>query len=79
MLSNLGSLQWRTEYGTIAVFLAFFALPLFLLDLLMSRCADEYPFATSSYGMRILAATAMVIMTLLFSASSASAFIYFQF
>lgn len=79
MLSNLGSLQWRAEYGTVAMFLTFFALPLFLLDLLMSRRSDEYPFATSSYSARILAAAAMVVMTLLFSASSASAFIYFQF
>jgi D-alanyl-lipoteichoic acid acyltransferase DltB (MBOAT superfamily) len=78
-LGGLSSFSWRTEYLSAIVMLALFALPLFLIDLLMEASEQEYPLARSPYALRTgLAATALVVLAF-FSGNDLNAFIYFRF
>ncbi len=72
--------NWQPEYGSAIVYLAFFSLPLFFLDLALESRQEEYLFEhTAGWHIRVTAAVAASVGTLLFSANQASAFIYFQF
>ena len=72
--------NWRPEYGSAAVYLVFFSLPLFFLDLALESRQEEYLFEhTAGWRIRVAGAVAASVVTLLFSANQANAFIYFQF
>jgi alginate O-acetyltransferase complex protein AlgI len=78
-LSGLTNFAWRSEYGTAFLMLSLFALPLFIVDLLLEATDQEYPFARASYGFRTtLAATALIVLAL-FSGNTFNAFVYFRF
>src|SRR5467141_1499412 len=51
-LGGLSDLAWRSEYGTAFLMLSLFAIPLFVVDLLMESSNQEYPFATAPYSVR---------------------------
>jgi len=70
---------WLPEYAVAAKFLALFAIPLFMLDLLLEARREEYAFATFPELGRAAAAVAFVACIILFAATEVSAFIYFQF
>ena len=50
-----------------------------LVDLLLEKTGDEYPFARSREWPRAAAALTMLLLAFLFAASQSNAFIYFQF
>jgi len=78
-LNGLGNLAWRKEYISAFVMLLIFALPLFVVDLLLDETGQEYPFALSPYAVRTgLAGAALVALSLL-SGTDPNAFIYFRF
>src|SRR5467141_3651551 len=78
-LGGLSDLAWRSEYGTAFLMLRLFAIPLFVVDLLMEASNQEYPFATTSYAFRTALATAAFVVLALFSGSNLNAFVYFRF
>ena len=78
-LSGLRNVAWRKEYLPAFFMLSLFALPLFVVDLLLEASGQEYPFAQSPYALRTgLAAASLVILTF-FSGVDPNAFIYFRF
>jgi D-alanyl-lipoteichoic acid acyltransferase DltB (MBOAT superfamily) len=79
MLGGALHWSWRPEYFTALVYLFFFTAPLLLIDLRLEVSQEEYPFETSRWQKRGLAAVAIAAFTLLFAANKANAFIYFQF
>jgi D-alanyl-lipoteichoic acid acyltransferase DltB (MBOAT superfamily) len=79
MLAGLGRLQLASWFPSAAIFLAFFALPLFLLDLTLERRNEEYIFQTSPRFSRIAVGCALASLVVAFAANSNAAFIYFQF
>ena len=79
MLAGLGRLQLASWFPSAAIFLAFFALPLFLLDLTLERRSEEYIFQTSPRVSRIAVGLALASLVVAFAANSNAAFIYFQF
>lgn len=86
MLGGLGRLSWQPEYLTAIKFLSMFALPMFLLDLLLERRQEEYPFEKLNLVdhrvgnlLRASFATSMILLVLVLGATETSAFIYFQF
>ncbi len=70
---------WRPEYATAFLFLAFFTIPMFLMDLVMEQTKEEYLFENTSWRFRIIAAAGVCVAILAFTANQANAFIYFQF
>jgi hypothetical protein len=78
-LGGLSDLAWRSEYGTAFLMLSLFAIPLFVVDLLMEANSEEYPFAKTSYAFRTALATAAFVVLALFSGSNLNAFVYFRF
>jgi D-alanyl-lipoteichoic acid acyltransferase DltB (MBOAT superfamily) len=79
MLSGIGRIEWIPEYGTAFTFLAAFAIPMFLLDLVNERRGEEYLFARLSPTTRAAVAMSLVLVAVMFAGSSVNAFIYFQF
>ncbi|MBM3723919.1 MAG: MBOAT family protein [Acidobacteria bacterium] len=83
LLSGLGHWSWRPEYAVAFQFLAAFAIPMFVYDLLLERRQEEYLFEKFSPNgfpaVRIAYGVAMLGLVTLFSANQANAFIYFQF
>lgn len=86
LLGGLSVWSWRPEFGTAFAFLALFTVPLFLLDLVLERGAQEYPGENlvsgddkAAYLRRAALAGALVVVVLAFGATQTSAFIYFQF
>ena len=78
-LAGLSDLSWRSEYATAFLMLGIFAVPLFIVDLLMEAGNQEYPFANTSYAFRTALATAAFVVLALFSGSNLNAFVYFRF
>ncbi|PYT60219.1 MAG: membrane-bound O-acyltransferase family protein [Acidobacteria bacterium] len=78
-LSGLSNLAWRSEYASAFFMLAIFAIPLFVVDLLMEASNEEYPFANASYAVRTALATVSLVVLALFSGSNLNAFVYFRF
>jgi alginate O-acetyltransferase complex protein AlgI len=78
-LSGISNFAWRSEYVTAFLLLSLFSIPLFVVDLLMERSGQEYPFAGSSYAFRTGLATAAFVILALFSGNTFSAFVYFRF
>jgi D-alanyl-lipoteichoic acid acyltransferase DltB (MBOAT superfamily) len=79
MLSGLPVFYWRAEFLTAFQFLAFFALPLLLVDLLNEYRSEEYLFERSPEGLRIAVAVGLLLAVTFFSGNELNAFIYFQF
>lgn len=61
------------------LFLIAFTVPLFCLDLALEQRKEEYLFESSGVRPRFAAALGFLMILVLFSANSSSAFIYFQF
>ncbi len=59
--------------------LALFAIPLFLVDLLLEVSDQEYPFARAPYVWRTALAVISVFVLALFSGNNLNAFVYFRF
>lgn len=78
-LAGLSDLSWRSEYASAFLMLALFAVPLFVVDLLMEASGDEYPFARASYAFRTGLATAALVALAFLSGSNLNAFVYFRF
>lgn len=78
-LSGVSKLSWRPEFLIAAKFLAFFTIPLFLLDFILEKTGDEYPGESYFVFYRFAIAGALLICTAFLSANQANAFIYFQF
>jgi alginate O-acetyltransferase complex protein AlgI len=78
-LGGLSTFAWRPEYLSAIVLLSLFAVPLFLIDLLMEASEHEYPLARSHYAFRTGLAAAALIMLAFFSGNDLNAFIYFRF
>jgi D-alanyl-lipoteichoic acid acyltransferase DltB (MBOAT superfamily) len=78
-LAGLSNLAWRSEYATAFFMLSLFAIPLFVVDLLMEASNQEYPFANASYELRTGLATMALIALAFFSGSNLNAFVYFRF
>jgi hypothetical protein len=79
MLAGARVWDWRPEYFTAFKFLGVFAVPLFIVDLVLEARQEEYVFEWRSYVPRFAVATTLILAVTLFAASDASAFIYFQF
>src|SRR5579864_3625288 len=62
-LAGLSNFAWRSEYATAILMLCVFAIPLFIVDLLLEASDSEYPFAKASYALRTsLAAASLVVL-----------------
>lgn len=79
MFSGVSSWTWHGDITTAGVLVACFAMPLFLLDLILERTGDEFPGHSSSTVIKIGTALVLAVAVLVFSANQASTFIYFQF
>src|SRR5260370_41825025 len=78
-LAGLSDFAWRSEYASAFLMLCLFAIPLFVVDLLMEASHKEYPFANTSYAFRTGLATAALLVFALFFAEHLNAFVYFRF
>lgn len=78
-LGGLAVPEWRPEFLTAYKFLAFFSVPLFLMDLALEKRDEEYLFEKMQPASQWAYAAALVLIVALFSANEANAFIYFQF
>ena len=79
LLGGLARWSWRPEFLTAFTFLAAFAVPLFVVDLLLESRGEEYVFETSGAPLRIAYAMTTVAIVTFFAANQLNAFIYFQF
>lgn len=78
-LGGILNFTWRSEYASALLMLAIFALPLFVVDLLLEASNKEYLFAEAPYAVRTgMAVMALVVLAFL-SGSKLNTFIYFQF
>ena len=71
--------SWQPEYLVAIKFLVLFAIPLFLLDLLLEMRDEEYVFEKTPELYRVGAAACLAMIVTFFAANQVSAFIYFQF
>ena len=78
-LGGLGHWEWRPEFMPAALIVAEFGLLMFVIDLFEHRRDEEYLGERSGPLVKLLLAAALVGATLLLSASSITAFIYFAF
>src|SRR5882762_1829778 len=76
---SLFTWQWSPAYLSALLFLAVYAVILFLLDLQLELSDGEHMFASRSYSWRIAAGIAFCVLITLFGANQESAFIYFRF
>lgn len=79
MLGGFTVWQWRPEYWIGFKFLAFFALPLFWMDLQLEKSGGETFLQVRPFPWRIAFGAALFVIITLFSANKSNAFIYFQF
>ncbi|HKI19613.1 MAG TPA: MBOAT family O-acyltransferase, partial [Isosphaeraceae bacterium] len=78
-LAGLPSLSWRSEYLIAFKFLAFFAVPLFCVDLVNEYRREEYLFERIPERRRIAVAALVFLGLACFSGNEINAFLYFQF
>src|SRR6266436_4807753 len=69
-LAGMSDFAWRSEYASAFAMLALFAVPLFVVDLLLEASNQEYPFANASYAFRTTLATAALFVLALFSGNN---------
>ncbi len=79
MLGGLGTLEWAPAYGVALRFLALFAIPLFVMDLVNESRGEEYVFEGAVDTRRVALGIAMMAMVAVFAANQLNAFIYFRF
>jgi len=79
MLSGLSVLSWRPEFLTALKFLAFFTVPMFVVDLINEYRGEEYIFERAPERLRIAIAGLLLLALTCFSGNEINAFIYFQF
>jgi alginate O-acetyltransferase complex protein AlgI len=79
MLSGLPVLEWRSEFLTAFKYLAFFALPLFAVDLISEHRDEEYPLERESQWKQVSLGMGLLVVLTLFSGNEINAFLYFQF
>lgn len=79
MLGGLPDFTWRSEYGSALLMLSIFALPLFLVDLMLEASGKEYLFAEAPYAVRTATAVVALFLLAFLSGSKLNTFIYFQF
>ncbi len=79
MLGGLGTLTWAPEYGVALRFLALFAIPLFVMDLVNESRGEEYAFEGAADNRRVALGIAMMAVVAVFAANQLNAFIYFRF
>jgi alginate O-acetyltransferase complex protein AlgI len=78
-ISGLKTLAWRPEFFTAFTLLAFFTIPLFLVDLFLEHRGEEYPLAAALEPYRVAVAFGFLAAVTLLSGNQINAFIYFQF
>jgi len=76
---SLAIWRWNPAYLTALLFLAVYAVILFLLDLQLELSNGEHVFASRSYSWRVATGIAFCVLITLFGANQESAFIYFRF
>jgi D-alanyl-lipoteichoic acid acyltransferase DltB (MBOAT superfamily) len=79
MLSGLTTWAWRPEFLIALKAIAFFSLPLFLVDLVNEYRQEEYPLETLAVQPRLAVAILLLLAVTLASGNSVNAFMYFQF
>jgi hypothetical protein len=79
MLSGVSVLEWKDEFLTAIKYLAFFAIPLFAVDLISEHRDEEYPFERASQWKQVVVGCALLVVLTLFSGNEINAFLYFQF
>jgi D-alanyl-lipoteichoic acid acyltransferase DltB (MBOAT superfamily) len=79
MLSGIGVWHWRPEFVTAFTFLAFYTVPLFLIDLVNEYRREEYLFENFHEVFRLAFATGAFAALAVYSGNNLNAFIYFQF
>ena len=78
-LRGLTSWTWAPEYGIALRFLALFAAPLFVIDLLNESRGEEYLGESLPEMRRVAVGVAMMCLVTLLAANQLNAFIYFRF
>ena len=78
-LGGLKTFVWKPQYAQPWILLSALVITMLLVDLLLEKTKEEYPFALQGNWRRVSAALAMLVLALVFSASESNAFIYFQF
>jgi D-alanyl-lipoteichoic acid acyltransferase DltB (MBOAT superfamily) len=78
-LGGLRVLSWNPMYWTALKLLAFFALPLLLVDLVNEKAGTEYLLQNRSPMLRVASGLSVWILLIFFSANQGSTFVYFQF
>jgi alginate O-acetyltransferase complex protein AlgI len=78
-IGGLARWEWRPEYAVAVMLLAGFAIPLFVMDMILEFRQEEYVFANAADLPRFATATCLAAAVTLFAANQVSAFIYFQF
>ncbi len=78
-LSGIVQWHWRPELATACLFLATWALPMFVIDVLNEHRGQEYLLERFPLTWQYAGAAACTLALLLFSANQLNAFIYFQF
>jgi len=79
MLGTLGHFQWSPDYRAAWLFLAILGSLALAIDLKLERDRSEYLFQHGTFALRFATAMVVVAVMVMFSASGAHAFIYFQF
>jgi alginate O-acetyltransferase complex protein AlgI len=79
MIRSLGHFEWSPDYAAGFIFLGALAGLGLLMDLQLESTGGEYVFQTQSPMLRYAGAVTAMALLILFSASGAHAFIYFQF
>ncbi len=78
-LAGAAQTYWRPEYFTALKYLAFFAVPLFIVDLISEYRGEEYLFERISQWNQVALGGALLVLLTLFSGNQINAFLYFQF
>lgn len=79
LLGGAGQWSWRPEFAIAFQFLAVFAIPLFVVDVLLEARQEEYVFEAAGAPQRIALAMSLMVLVTFFAANQLNAFIYFQF
>jgi alginate O-acetyltransferase complex protein AlgI len=78
-LGGLGTVAWSADFTVLAALVAILASVMIVIDAAEQRRGEETLGTNGRFAMRMSVLIAMVGATLLFSANSLDAFIYFQF
>jgi alginate O-acetyltransferase complex protein AlgI len=79
LLAGITRLGWHSEHAVALKFLAFFILPLLVMDLINERRSEEYLLERAAHRWRLAIAGLLLIAITFFSGNQLNAFIYFQF